>query len=370
MNHHIEEHEIILKTVGPVFIGSGKEIGKKEYILKANGSIIVIDIGKLYGLARKKGLTSKLEAFFLTDARSDLATWTRENRISGDELEACSKYQIRQTDSALARGTRIQVMEFVKDAYGLPYVPGSSIKGMLRTILLADDMIHQPRKYDQNRKDFDQALDRNNGKTNRNTFLKREQKSIEERTFNTLGRDEKKPSNAVNDNMSGIIISDSKPLRIEDLVLCQRVEQHANGTEKTMNVLRECIKPGTDISFTLTIDKTLSPYSLSDILRAIETFATQYQEVFRSKFETNHKLAPNTVYLGGGVGFVSKTNVYPLFGAKEGLERTVDIFFKTNVPPLHKHNRDRQIGVSPHVLKMTKYEGKKYEMGECVWVSK
>lgn len=35
---------------------------------------------------------------------------------------------------------------------------------------------------------------------------------------------------------------------------------------------------------------------------------------------------PNTVFLGGGSGFVSKTVVYPMFGEKEGIEITKDIF--------------------------------------------
>ena len=35
------------------------------------------------------------------------------------------------------RGRYLEVGEFVKDAYGCPYVPGSSFKGMLRTVLLS-----------------------------------------------------------------------------------------------------------------------------------------------------------------------------------------------------------------------------------------
>lgn len=49
------------------------------------------------------------------------------------------------------------------------------------------------------------------------------------------------------DNMSGIIVGDSEPLSREDIVLCQKWEQHVDGSYKTLNLLRECIKPGTVI---------------------------------------------------------------------------------------------------------------------------
>ena len=40
----------------------------------------------------------------------------------------------------ILKGETIEVLSFVKDSYNLPYVPGSSLKGMLRTILLENDI--------------------------------------------------------------------------------------------------------------------------------------------------------------------------------------------------------------------------------------
>ena len=44
---------------------------------------------------------------------------------------------------------RMQIMNFMRDPYGNPYIPGSSIKGMLRTILLAADIMKNPLYYKQ-----------------------------------------------------------------------------------------------------------------------------------------------------------------------------------------------------------------------------
>ena len=87
--------------------------------------------------------------------------------------------------------------------------------------------------------------------------------------------------------------------------------------------------------------------------------------IFQKKFPRSDRRKPNTVFLGGGSGFVSKTVIYPLFGEKEGIETVKNIFDRTNVPKTHQHYKDTRIGVSPHILKCTRYQGKEYMMGEC-----
>ena len=56
--------------------------------------------------------------------------------------------------------------------------------------------------------------------------------------------------------------------------------------------------------------------------------------------------------------------IYALFG-QEGTRVTTMIFDKTRVPREHKHYQDTRLGVSPHILKCTKYNGKEYMMGQC-----
>ena len=129
--------------------------------------------------------------------------------------------------------------------------------------------------------------------------------------------------------------------------------------------LRECIKPGTVIKSSLTIDETECNLKIEDILDAVKLFYEQYYQVFQSKFPRCDRGKPNTVFLGGGSGFVSKTVVYPMFGEREGIEITKDIFDRTGVPQDHKHYKDTRMRVSPHILKCTRYQGKEYMMGQC-----
>lgn len=363
MKDYLKEYEVVLETVGPVFIGSGKEFNKKEYILKPNEAWIM-DMQRLFTFFSKKHLTRQFESFFLDDFRKDLSGFLRESNIQPKEVEEYIKYRIRQTDTALERGTKISVMEFSRDPYGMAYVPGSSIKGMLRTILLSDSIINSKGKYIDAKSGFENGLRRGG---NRNTFLRSEQKQIETVAFNTLGRNDRNKGDAVNDVLSGLRISDSKPIPHENMVLCQRIEYHMDGTEKRLNVLRECLMPRTKIYFTLTVDETICPYSPEDILRGIESFNKVYNTAFRNKFAKITDAPNNTVYLGGGVGFASKTTVYPLLGQAEGVNAAVTIFENTRVPKEHKHYLDRKMGISPHILKTARYEGKLYQIGECRW---
>ena len=135
--------------------------------------------------------------------------------------------------------------------------------------------------------------------------------------------------------------------------------------DQEINLLRECIKPGTVIKSSLTIDETECNLKIEDILDAVKLFYEQYYQVFQSKFPRCDRGKPNTVFLGGGSGFVSKTVVYPMFGEKEGIEITKDIFDRTGVPQKHEHYKDTRMRVSPHILKCTRYQGKEYMMGQC-----
>ena len=44
---------------------------------------------------------------------------------------------------------------------------------------------------------------------------------------------------------------------------------------------------------------------------------------------------------------------------------SVNVFKNTNVSKDHKHYKDFEYGVSPHILKCTKYNGQVLQMGLC-----
>lgn len=69
------------------------------------------------------------------------------------------------------------------------------------------------------------------------------------------------------------------------------------------------------------------------------------------------------ILLGGGAGFVSKTLVYPAMGYNKGLDMVSNILNRAFKD--HKHFKDKQQGVSPHIVKCTYYKGQTLQMGLC-----
>jgi CRISPR-associated protein Csm5 len=70
----------------------------------------------------------------------------------------------------------------------------------------------------------------------------------------------------------------------------------------------------------------------------------------------------NTIYLGGGAGYFSKTFTYSLF-KKDDAVNFVKKYLEKTTPRAHNHFKDR--GISPHMQKCTRCGGKLYEMGKC-----
>lgn len=390
MKDYLKEYKATLKVIGPVFVGSGKELSKKEYLFlegqssgyqgyghqsrgysrgsggQSNKKIGVIDINRFYAYAARKGKRNQYEEFLLsTDRRMDFSHWLMDNRMSDRDVKPYLKYELECGDTVLQRGTAAQVMECIKDPYGDPYIPGSSLKGMLRTILLCYRILNGTSSYDQEKYNIQGASGRH---ASRISYLKRECSAVEQKAFHTLNRPNSKPNDAVNDELSGFIVSDSEPLSINDIVLCQKVEGHVDGSMKRLNLLRECIKPGTEIYFTITIDGTRCHVDMEGLKQAIAAFDDAYYQSFLKAFEGTDRLKGNVVYLGGGSGYLSKTYIYPLFGKREGIKVAQNVFQNTLPPRVaseHKHSLDQQLGVSPHVLKYTSFNRQVLQFGQC-----
>ena len=362
MRKVLNVYKLLIDAQGPVFIGSGNEIQKKEYLFLKGNRVGIVDMQKLYQMVRQKHLTADFERFMTENVKEDLRRWLERNKISMAEAVKCMKYTLEVGDMEFEKGKRVQIMEFIKDPYGMPYVPGSSVKGMLRTILLGGDVLRGRERYRNDAREMKAALDEIQGK--KRSALIKNIGNIENKRFHTLNRTDNF-RDAVNDSMSGVIVSDSEPLRTEDLILCQKVERHADGREKTLNLLRECLRPGTRIVCTLTIDTSIVRLDAEQLRRDIAEFGQQYYDNFSAKFSGTDRLKADQAFLGGGSGFVSKTVIYPIFPGREGVGITREIFRKTGVPEEHKHRDDMKHGVSPHILKCTRYQGKSLQMGLC-----
>ena len=358
MNDRVKHYTIKVTLEGPVFIGSGQSIGKKEYLFDPRRKLVSIpDMAKLYQFLQNSRLMDAYETYML-EGWDELSSWMRQHGVLERQFARWKADSIDSGDAVFENRGKKEIATFLKDAYGCPYVPGSSLKGALRTVLLSSALLNRPQQFDRPRSEVRNA--QLFGK--RKNMLRRETDQLEHQVFRTLQRNTKRPQDAVNDTLSGFQVGDSAPLSVNDLTLCQKIDMLPDGKQRRLPILRECLKPGTELSFPLSIDTALCKITPKQIGSAAGDFVQAYEKYYLNAFPMNGIIGGGNLYLGGGCGFVSKTVLYPLLG-KAGLQKTSDILssqFKA-----HKHFRDKEEGVSPRTVKCTKYRGEYFEMGAC-----
>ena len=365
-----KHYRMMIKAIGPIHIGDGQKIGKKEYIyLRSKRRVFVPDLRKMTAGLQERNLLQAYEKYLLYDGRSDLQLWLKENGCTEKDFRAWESYELEAGDAFLrpeggnSRPPK-EINTFVKDVYGNPYVPGSSIKGMLRTALLSYELRHASGKKEDQKEILKEELEREAAVQNckRKKYLSQQIKDLEVHAFHTLNRKADKPKDMVNSCLSELIVSDSKPISRKNLTLCQKIDVKLNGKKAPFPILRESLIPGTEIYFELTINKGF-PYTIEQIMEALNEFQQISYKAFYSRFKRG-KNEKGIVWLGGGCGFLSKTIIYPLY-EKKGVKVTDQIFQKTLGEKYrkHHHNTDVSNDIAPHVCKCTYYHGVLYDMG-------
>ncbi|MDR2089285.1 MAG: type III-A CRISPR-associated RAMP protein Csm5 [Clostridiales Family XIII bacterium] len=402
MNEHLKRFRVIVKALAPVHIGSGDEIGKKEYILCGENEIYFPNVAKMYGYFSKKGKAEEFERFLLNDGR-DLRDWLRKNDIRRDEWNWGGYRLSRPAPQSDKRGVPVRFNEiktFVKDPYGLPYIPGSSLKGALRNVIIGEMILRDKSGAFSKRKAELTQLRGNDLRRNSREIAKAHNEIVRRALFK-LGRDARDFGKATNDAMAAVRIGDSKPLRLSDLTICEKIDSHilAEKGERPLPTFRECLKPGVSAEFSLTVDVGMLEagtggsgaavaeggfqhffcpsrgfkrkedgailFEGSHLQNAVRKFNILYDDGFRKKFEFDADAA-NVIFLGGGSGFLTKTVLLALFwGDDKGRVDFVSRYMERAFPQNHKHDSDRTWGVSPHTAKLTEYDGARYEMGKC-----
>lgn len=262
----------------------------------------------------------------------------------------------------------------MKDAYSKPYVPGSSLKGAIRTCILNALLLDVKNENFATETEDALKIHEKNGKA----YLSRNASEMETSIFNTLKRKGTKSSDAVNSIFQGLTISDSEPLDTDCLILCPKIDilpTESHKRNQLKNVVRECIKPGTKITFYVHIDSKFFPYDDKQILQFILQNYLNIEEKYLSSFpSTINSNDEYKIYLGGGSGFVTKTCVYSLFderdravkNAGEILDSVYSMKCGENRTKMGNHLHDfNKYGVAPHTRKSTIIDGKTYDFGLC-----
>jgi CRISPR-associated protein Csm5 len=370
---HLERINLTLRTLSPLFIGSGEKLSKKEYILDPKKAIIYFPhLPKFMVFLQQRGILVDYEAFLLQSRQNDLRAFLQDHHIEEKDYQHFVAYHIPAGEAIKSLQFR-EVLTFLKGADGRPYIPGSSIKGAIRTALGALLI----KSVDRQR--FIKQVQNADHRGNIRWYLNQEENSLEQKLFcrleykDTSGKMDLSKS-PINDIMRGIQISDSAPLDYERLTLCGKVDRKPDGSVNSLPIFRECLMPGSEARMVMTLDLPMlkrAGWDKYTIEQALHQFADEHYANYEQSFPEDNNDAPIAaqqgvdMILGGGAGYVSKTLMYNLFNErKEAMSMVSQIMhrqFKT-----HGHNKDlNQHRVSPHTLKTTRYQELYYQMGRC-----
>jgi CRISPR type III-A-associated RAMP protein Csm5 len=308
----VTNYNCTITTIGPVHIGTGKQYGKKDYFLR-NGTIAILDPVKFTASLTADELDVYCEFLDPKDpSRRDsrggprggstegLQEFLNEHNLAAKAIDA-EAYSVDTKLSRTHRGTLqyLDIFEFIKDVYGYPYVPGSSLKGMLRTAILTSIVLKDQSGYANL---LDPATARDNRKQ------KTAGKPIEQEAFNLANLDVDNPKNPINDILRYVSVSDSEPLSVNDLVFVKKYDKFARtddashkrvmGNQSTgdiadgneLNIYRECLKPGTTVEFSLSIDDRINKYlklDFASLQQAIRDYSELYRRCFEEHFDTD-----------------------------------------------------------------------------------
>ena len=362
MNSFLEQYRVKITTLAPEFIGSGSSLTKKEYVYNPDDNkLIVLNFGKMLSEIKTGKVAEELRCYFMNESIKGLKEFLDEQDITIEPDWIETEYSVEGAETVFANNNFKGINLFIKDAYGNPYISGSSLKGAIRTALLKYEISNRKYEYKYFTTKILDIVKKGNIK-----FIKKklssQSKKIEEKSFSVeLMAKKRNGQKATYDVLKGLIVSDSKPLSIDCLTLCQKIDRKQDATENELPILRECIKPGTEVEFLLTFDRVYFKNSIGDIKQAI-----QYS--YRSIRSWTEEFLPNELdetsfadclYLGGGVGYVSKTFTYDLLSK----ETARNIASKC----LPKPGKQSRYGDSfvPRTIKKTTMNGEYFDMGLC-----
>ena len=350
---HLQEYTLTLTTLSPVFIGSGNSYQKTEYLFDPVKKMVhFIDKNCFFQFLLEHNLIDQYEAFMLGSGNKNLNIFLKNIcKLSKKQIRSLINESISAADAIDESHSLKEVQAFVKRPDGKFYIPGSSLKGCLRTILLTNLLLQDTALTRIDLSDKDWA------------------KHLEQRYLHVLNCNTKNASDAVNSIMRGLSVSDSMPIDETSIILCRKIDLLVNNEENIINVVRQCIAPNTKIFFQVTLDQSMlnDRITVESIQTAIDHFDAFYRKCYNAKFPqpSLYDAKDPFLSLGGGSGFFDKNLIYPFYNdtPQKAVAEVSKIL--SNKFAKHGHSHDQNIGISPHTQKLTEYMDKEYPFGLC-----
>lgn len=310
---HLQIFDLILTVRSPLFIGDGRMYTKAEYLYNTrNGRASLLDEQKFFTFLTDRGLIDRYIQFMLCDQSNLRDFLTEDCGVSDTDLNALTRYTIEAGDAVTNPPKNLYT--FQRDAYGKAYIPGSSLKGALRTVWLLQAV----------------RADRSTGHSlaSDDNAAFPEEKYVNQLHLR-LQEDGNIASDAVNSLFRGVQVSDSTSIQNEQMALCGKFDVLPDGSfpknsKKGIPLFRECAIPGAKVRFKLTLDQSVLKGRITkeSLMDAIQQFDTYYEQTYSRHFTAPSGAVnlpqPPHLILGGGSGFLPSRWRTPIWAKKRG----------------------------------------------------
>ncbi len=301
-----------IEILTPVHVGSGNRLLMNlDFVVKGN-RVVVLDTPKLFGYLIEKGYDAV-----------EIAKIELKELIEEIDVEEFKKDVLPFTGVV-----RSEILEHIKTG-GKPYIPGSSIKGAIRTAILWYAVRNNRRLLDFAIKSVENKISRYRGRTAK--ILKEADDELEMVVF---GKESRK------DIMKAVRVEDSKPFKS-----LRVYEVKVLGSSRKIGVSVECIDSGkaeVGIDIDDFVLKNLDS-SYKDMVKDVDTIAEitrefsealieeelkyNYFEKTKNEFRAVKRCNGMVLRLGWGTGWLSSTiglllKTHPKF---EGLRRRLGL---------------------------------------------
>lgn len=376
----IEFNKMYLDIITPVNISSNEKLNTTDYIYDSKNQVAYFLNPLLW---HKFIYTKKLFPAYMdfindkTKPRKILYKWLIEQGYNIEDIKEVVKYKLiaHENIDKISKDSLNDIILQTKLIDGRAYIPGSTLKGLIRTAILYDLLQKNPHLKQRLWQSLERAINGNKSydeikrvENNLNRLLTAEIEGIGKREYTKY--DKKSTKNEYYNFMQGIKLSDAMAeTKHNNLVLLKKIDLAVKDNyikENSLSVYRECIEPKTRFYFDMQIEKRftqkLNINSAEDILIMIQNFFDASNELLSSAFGKDYGFLFNdanlgNTYIGGGTGFLTKTLVAYLaptkMKAKEFISRYLNMKFKQRV---NRGIRDTKI--APRTLKAIKYNGK------------
>lgn len=378
--------KVTLTCSTPIFVGSGEIYEKTQYIYDGQKKrIYFLHENKWASFLAKHNWIDDFSNELLTPRKSySLTMYLKQKFDTIDKAVSVLRKEgviAREEFCAMGKNGPSNIMMFVKDIEGNPYIPGSSVKGAFRTAILAyilkKNHVHTYSKYWDLIEKAITAKTADDMETKIGKCMGDLEKSL------TIPPNMKKEEEMVHSYFRGLQVGDAV-LTKGKLSIVQKLDLSIGEEKphKLVKVCREALESGTVLEFRLGIDDSeeglghFGIYDFESLQKILQDFINFQYEILKYPFEKQSsearealkdicQAAQADLLLGGGTGFINKTILYMLAPDRQRAVNVIKKYMEIKFPDGKHSEKDEKI--APHTLKLVKDRSYTCLLG-CCWL--